>query len=380
MKDQLLGFFDALRQGGLAPTMSETLDAVAAVRAAGIERPVLREALAASLIKDHADRAAFDAVFDHYFALPAAHAARRPVEPREGQGSGRQGAGAGRGTQPEEGRQGRREREPAQPQAQRPEAPRQAAQLARRKALAAKPFRDMDAIEVEGLDELVAELGRRLRTRFSRRIRRAGRGRLDLRRTIRRALARGGVPLELVWKTPRPGKSDLVALVDLSFSTATAATFLLALLEPARRYFRRVTLLAYVDRPCPVSLEGGHVVPHQRFDLNARSDFGAVLRLLSERAQPGALPLLRGRELGRNTVLLVLGDARNNRRPPRADLLARLHRDVKRIVWLNPEPRARWNTGDSVIATYARHVDVLLNADNPNSLSAALGESAKRAL
>src|SRR5262245_34030342 len=114
MKDQLLGFFDALRQGGLAPTMSETLDAVAAVRVAGIERPVLRESLAAALVKDHADRVTFDAVFDHYFALPAAQAARRPPEPRAGQGAGRQGPGSGSGTQPEDGRQGRRERETPQ--------------------------------------------------------------------------------------------------------------------------------------------------------------------------------------------------------------------------------------------------------------------------
>ncbi|MDX2168353.1 MAG: VWA domain-containing protein [Deltaproteobacteria bacterium] len=371
MKDQLLGFFDALRQAGVATTLSETLDAVHAVRAAGIERPVLREALAASLVKDHADRAAFDAVFDRYFAVAVVSGAKRRPEPREGEGAGRMGAAAGGGQQPEEGTQGRRVRESPPPRPAPSETPRQAARLGQRKALAAKPFREMDALEVEALDELVAELGRRLRARFARRLRRATRGRLDLRRTIRRALPRGGVPLELVWRAPRPGKSDLVALVDLSYSTATAAEFLLALLAPARRYFRRVTLLAYVDRPCPVSIEGGHVVPHEPFDLNARSDFGAVLRGLGERFDV---------TLRRNTVLLVLGDARNNRRPPRADLLARLRRTVKRVVWLNPEPPARWNTGDSVMQSYAPHVDALLAAGTPRQLAAALGELAKLAL
>ncbi|HSQ00471.1 MAG TPA: hypothetical protein VL049_24890, partial [Candidatus Dormibacteraeota bacterium] len=96
MKNQLLGFFDALRQAGLTPSVGETLDATAAVRVAGIERPVLREALAAALIKDHAQRAAFDDVFDRYFALPPiAGRARRPAMPREGEGSGRGGEGAG---------------------------------------------------------------------------------------------------------------------------------------------------------------------------------------------------------------------------------------------------------------------------------------------
>jgi uncharacterized protein with von Willebrand factor type A (vWA) domain len=159
-------------------------------------------------------------------------------------------------------------------------------------------------------------------------------------------------------------------LVDLSYSTATAAEFLLALLAPVRRFFRRVTLLAYVDRPCAVSFEHGHVVPHEPFDLNARSDFGNVLKLLEEH---------HGVALGRNTVLLVLGDARNNRRPPRADLLHRLHRQVHRVVWLNPEPLERWNTGDSVMASYERHCDALLAASSPRTLSAALDELARLA-
>jgi len=355
MKNQLLGFFDALRQAGLAPSVGETLDAAAAVRVAGIERPVLREALAAALIKDHAERAVFDATFDRYFALPAAPARARGLKPpREGEAAGRGAPGAaGRGGPPT------REASRQAPQARE----RSAQRLAERRALAEKPFRALDPHEVEALDDLVAALSRRIRTRVARRRRTAKRGRVDLRRTIRRALSRGGVPLELLFRRPRPGKSDLVALVDLSYSTVTAAEFLLALLAPARTHFRRVTLLAYVDRPCPVSFEGGHVVPHEPFDINARSDFGAVLRLLGERYDV---------VLSRNTVLLVLGDARNNRRPHRADILARLQRTVRRVVWLNPEPRERWDTGDSVMAAYARYAAVVLAAWNPRTLAAAL--------
>lgn len=364
MKDRLLGFFAALRQAGLAPSVGETLDAAAAVRLAGIERSVLREALAAALVKDHAERATFDDVFDQHFALPAAAGrARRPHTPREGDGSGRGGEGAGRGRPTPEGRRGERPRdEPRTGHESR------ARELAQRRALAAKPFRDMQPDEIEALDDLVADLGRRLRSRFARRQRRVRGGRVDMRRTIRRALSRGGVPVELMFRAPRPGKSDLLALVDVSYSTATAAEFLLSLLAPARRYFRRVTLLAYVDRPCSVSFEAGHIVPHEPLDLNARSDFGNVLKRLEERWDVA---------VGRNTVLLILGDARNNRRPPRGDLLHRLHQNARRVVWLNPEPVARWNTGDSVMATYARHADAVLAAWSPATLAAALGDLAR---
>jgi uncharacterized protein with von Willebrand factor type A (vWA) domain len=369
MKEQLIGFVDALRQAGVSPSVSESLDAVAAVARAGIERPVLRETLAATLIKDHADRATFDDVFERYFALPprrSAAAQRAPVA-REGDGAGRGGTGSGREPQ-REGEAGRGDEEKRQLRAGEEPAQRSAARLAQHRALLAKPFRAMDGRDVAALRDLVAELSRRLPARWARRQARAARGRLDLRRTIRRALSRGGVPIELLLRAPRPGKVDLVALVDVSYSTATSAEFLLALLAPARGFFRRVTWLAYVDRPCAVSFEGGHVVPHEALDLNARSDFGAVLALIGGRADV---------RLDRNTVLLILGDARNNRRPPRADLLHRMHDRVRRVVWLNPEPREGWDSGDSVMATYERYCDAVLAASSPRTLRAALDHLAR---
>jgi uncharacterized protein len=370
LADRLLGFIDALRASGVTPNVSETLDASRAVAAAGVERPVLREALAATLVKDHAERPTFDEVFDRYFGVPPGVERRREkVKPdAEGEGSGGEGDGAGRAPQRDAaGRQGDEKRDKAE-RGEESRAQRSAGRLARERALLARPFRDMDPRQVEELEDLAADLERRFRRRWARRKRRASLGRLDVRRTIRRALSRGGVPIELLLRKPRPGKTDLVALVDLSYSTATAAEFLLALVAPARSFFRRVQLFGYVDAPAEVSVENGHLVPHEPLDLNARSDFGRVLRMLDERYHFS---------LGRNTVLLVLGDARNNRRPPRADILSRMRREVRSVVWLNPDPRERWDTGDSVIGAYARSIDLLLAAHDPRSLAAALDQVVK---
>src|SRR5262249_42520162 len=80
----------------------------------------------------------------------------------------------------------------------------------------------------------------------------------------------------------------------------------LGLVAPAAPYFRRVDTFAYVDRLCPITIEHGHLTPDGPLDLHARSDFGRVLdELLATRAG-----LLR-----RRTLLLVVGDARNNRFP-----------------------------------------------------------------
>lgn len=359
MKDRLVGFVEALRAAGLRPGPSESIDAVRAVAVAGVERPVFRECLAATLVKEHADRLLFDDVFDRYFAVPGRErrGAKKPPPLAADEGGSGGGDGSGHIEGPRDQRLDRlHERERGR-------------KLARHRSLRELPFRDMSALQVEESRELAEELARRFRVRWSRRLRRARRGRLDMRRTIRRSMSRGGVALELLFRKPRPGKTNLVALVDVSFSTAVAADFLLALLAPSRGFFRRVTLFAYVDTMVEFSYEGGQVVPHDRIDVNARSDFGKVLsRFLDQ----------HGGRLDRNTVVLILGDARNNRLPPRADVLARLRQKARLVLWLNPESPERWDTGDSVMRAYARHVDMLLAAHNLATLETALNGLATR--
>jgi uncharacterized protein with von Willebrand factor type A (vWA) domain len=55
------------------------------------------------------------------------------------------------------------------------------------------------------------------------------------------------------------------------------------------------------------------------------------------------------------TTVIVTGDARNNYRPARDAVLGDVARSARALVWLNPEPRAYWDTGDSAMSQYGRH-------------------------
>jgi uncharacterized protein with von Willebrand factor type A (vWA) domain len=366
VKNRLLDFVDQLRAAGIDASVAETIDAVAATGAVGIERELLRAVLAAALVKDHADRPTFDSVFDRFFAVSGRERGKgeRPQPLGEGLGRG-QGEPAESGKPTGEPQRRGRAVPPLDQREKKAVTRDQASakRLARRREILVTPFEAMDPRMVEEAEELLEELSRRLRAHLRRRLRRAQRGRLDFRRTIRASLGSGGVPVLPEFRQRRRGKVDLVALCDLSHSTVTAADFLLALLAPAAHFFRRARLFGYVDHPVEISFERGHVVPHEPLDLAARSDFGRVLQQLWDGWES---------VISRNTLVMILGDARNNRRPPRADILARLHARARRVVWLNPETRARWNTGDSVMATYARHCDALIAAGTLRALSLAL--------
>src|SRR5438034_4116738 len=356
MRARILDFVQTLRaRGGVEVSVAESLDALVAVAAVGVEREPMREALAAALVKHEADRPAFDRLFDQAFPLVGGAEEGRRRRRARGAGGGAVPTGAGRG-----GRDGGRSRlrdereergerathgdgREASPGAEARHAGR-VGRAARARRLLALPFREFTSRDVEEARELVRELGARLRGRLARRERQARRGRVDFRRTIRHSMSSGGVPVRPRFRARRPGRPDLVALCDLSGSVAAASELLLGLIAPAADHLRRVHLFAYVDRLCPVPIEHGHVAPGGPLDLHARSDFGRVLVELWERQRT---------RLPRSTLLLVLGGARNHRLPPRADLLRAIADRVQRIVWLVPEPRARWDTGDSVLRLYA---------------------------
>src|SRR5439155_283239 len=274
MRSRILGFVQALRAEGIDVSLAETMDAARAVAAAGVEREVLRESLAACLVKDEGDRPVFDRLFDASFPLVGGE--REAGRRRKRAGGGDAGAlasasgsgtASGRGRPREEPADTRR-REPSRtPSANRETARAERApagretsdpggrpgRLARRLTLMRLPFRDFTARDVQEARHLVRELRRRLRARLARR--------------------------------ERPARRDL---------------------------------------------------------------------------------------LTRATLLLVLGDARNNRRPPRADLLRAVRERVARLVWLVPEPRSRWDTGDSVLSRYAPVCDALFECIDLAALVAAV--------
>jgi uncharacterized protein len=407
VRERILELIDGLRGAGLRVSVAETIDAVRAVEVTGVERTALREALAASLVKHEEDRGSFDAVFDTLFAPPAAEPGRgrkrgrrRSARGGDGPSTGApaaEGTSAGRGTRPPDepppsgaesatrerraGGRGHPPRDGARSLGARPEphpreaavsselAPRAGSRAGRGAALLERPFHAMEPAEADAAREWARELGRRLAARSSRRERRLRRGRIDVRRTIRASLSRGGVPIELERRGRRPGKPDLLVLCDVSGSVALASELLLGILATAESAFRRVHRFAFVDRAVEIAFRDGHVMPAGELDLYARSDFGAVLCGL----EAEWLSLF-----DRSTVLLVVGDARNNRLPARADVLRRLGARSRAVVWAVAEPRARWYTGDSALASYEPHCDFVVEATSLAGLLSSLRESLRR--
>ncbi|MDJ0924846.1 MAG: VWA domain-containing protein [Acidimicrobiia bacterium] len=215
--------------------------------------------------------------------------------------------------------------------------------------------------ELERVEAAVAPLARKLATRLAQRRRHAARGRLDLRRTIRKSLAHGGALIEPSYRPPRVTKPEIVLLCDVSGSMATFARFTMQLTYAIGHQFSRVRTFAFVDAVDEVTKFFGPGTDFadsmSRMPREARvvghdghSDYGAVLRQFAARHSSAVTA---------QTTVIVTGDARNNYREPEEELLAELASRARSLFWLNPEARRFWDTGDSVMSRYQPSCDAI---------------------
>lgn len=69
-------------------------------------------------------------------------------------------------------------------------------------------------------------------------------------------------------------------------------------------------------------------------------------------------------------MVIIIGDGRNNRLPSRAWVLEEIRERARQLIWLNPEPRATWGLGDSVMHEYAPHCTLAEECRNLKQLAA----------
>ncbi|WP_217168377.1 VWA domain-containing protein [Streptomyces sp. AC512_CC834] len=211
------------------------------------------------------------------------------------------------------------------------------------------------------LRRTVRPLARKLATRLAARRRRASRGSVDLRRTLRGSLSTGGVPMKPVLRRRRPVRPELVLLCDVSGSVAGFSDFTMLLVQALHDQFTKVRVFAFVNRIDEVTglLVQGAADPEglgARIGAEARltgwhgsSDYGVALGEFAERY---------GDAVGPRSTVFVLGDARTNMSDPNLAALRQIAGRSRRVYWLNPEQRSRWGTGDSAAPLYAELVEM----------------------
>jgi uncharacterized protein with von Willebrand factor type A (vWA) domain len=205
--------------------------------------------------------------------------------------------------------------------------------------------RDLDRMRV-----LVRQMAKKLAARYAKTRRRRLRGQLDIRRTLRRNMGWGGIPFVTVWKQKRIEKPRVMVLCDVSGSVAAMAQFLLMFMYSINEALSDIKSFAFAGSLIEVS-----DILEKKPVEEAIAEIMSTIGFGSSNYGNSFADFEDGwmQHVTNKTTVIILGDARGNRTDARTEIIGRLSERSKRIIWLNPEYRSAWGTGDSDMYRYA---------------------------
>jgi uncharacterized protein with von Willebrand factor type A (vWA) domain len=248
---------------------------------------------------------------------------------------------------------------------------REEAENLRNEILRNAPLSRIEPRQVEQMRTLIRQIARRLRERYSKPRKRQRRGHLDVRRTLRRNAAWGGVPFLTAWKRKHRDRPKIVALCDVSGSVARVSDFFLLLIHSLHEVVDDVRSFAFSGHLIEVSDILESKTPEAAMaEIMSKvgfgsSDYGNSFADFENEWMNAITP---------QTTVIVLGDARSNNLDPRADILRRIGERSKRLVWLNPEGRMAWGFGDSEMPRYATFCSVVRQCATARQLERAVSD------
>jgi len=204
---------------------------------------------------------------------------------------------------------------------------------------------NVDMRDMKLMRGLVQKMAKRLVALHSRRKKVDKRGQLDVRRTIRANIEFDGLMFHTIWKQKKVDRPKVMAICDVSGSVAQVARFLLMFLYSVQEVLPRVRSFAF-------SGQLGEVT--QAFETTKKIE-DAITAALREHGGGSTdygqafvdFERLAMDDIDHRTTVLILGDARSNYSDPRGDILKKIHARARRVIWLNPEAKSMWNSGDS---------------------------------
>jgi uncharacterized protein len=230
------------------------------------------------------------------------------------------------------------------------------------------PQKDMAMLEQIAL-RLFKQMSRRLQRR-----RRIGtsRGQVDLRRTIRRSITRGGEPINLRYRKKKLRPHRLVTLLDISGSMSPYSLFLVKFLYALQKHFQRADTFLFSTNLVEITAliraqrlpQAMQALSQQPAGWSGGTNIGGSLREFNQR--------YRRKLRSSDTVFVILSDGWDTGEPGTlAAELGDVKRSVRKLIWLNPLLGLKdYQPITSGMSAALPHIDVFAPAHNLESLLA----------
>ena len=212
-------------------------------------------------------------------------------------------------------------------------------------------------------------LGMMLANKFIKHSNSLSKGKLNLRKTIRKSLQNGGSLYSTVFKPRVKKKPRLILLCDISGSMALYSLFGLTLLFGIVQRFRSVKAFVFIDGLTEITKDLQKMkINNIKSILNNWNSFVKADGHSDYQRSFDELILNKKIVNSSTNSLLVIGDARNNYRSISQETISKLSKSFDNIYWMNPERKQYWNTGDSRFMDFQKVCESYSEVRNFNQL------------
>ena len=369
LAENIVYFARALRAAGIPVGPGAVMDALTAVRVAGVgTREDFYWTLHAVFVNRHEHSVLFDQAFRIFFRrrgyLDKLMAALLPQAPPRQEEQPKAGA-----RRIEEALfAGMPERERAKPE----EEVDATLTVSDRELLQRKDFAQMTAAEIAAAKDAIKRLVLSLDEVKTRRLAPSRRGHIvDIRRTLRASLKAGGAVIDLKYLGPRRKAPPIVALLDISGSMSQYTRLFLHFLHAVTDARKRVATFLFGTRLTNVTRALARKDPDEALaavsasvaDWSGGTRIATSLRAFNKQ--------WARRVLTQGAIVLLITDGLERDGGERLEFeIDRLHRSCRRLIWLNPllrfegfEPKAKG------IRSMLPHVDELRPIHNLESMA-----------
>lgn len=235
-------------------------------------------------------------------------------------------------------------------------------------------LKNIDHIQQQKMAKLVAKIAKKLASLHSRRRKVNNRGLLDVRKTIAANAAFDGYLFHTRWKATRIERPRVMVICDISHSVSEVARFFLLFVYSLQAVLPKVRSFVFSNEMVEITnafkaydLETALNVIIEQWG-NRPTDYGRALADFNEQAL---------KDVDHRTQVIMVGDARNNFDDGRIDLWQTLCNRAQRVLWLNPEERSSWNTGDSIMREYSVYCSMVEHCSTLRDMERILGRLLK---
>jgi len=218
-----------------------------------------------------------------------------------------------------------------------------------------KPLSTLTDEEKDLVKSSIRKWARKLALRPGSRWKNSSRGTIDISRIIQQSAQSDGDIFRLSYRQKIPRESELVVLCDVSNSMASFVEFLIYMVTCLSARFRKIRVFFFIDSVWDVSdfvwdedLVGvkQEIKSWGRKASSGFTDYGVVFRELAEDQL---------RDLSSRATLVILGDGKNNYRPPQTEYIAQISSKVRNVFWLNALEYQAWDEPDNVMKEYQKY-------------------------